>query len=164
MRYLTLGFWGDPAQPTSPFIRENFGQWNRARGWSFCTAETYGTAWNRAEPPRNRLRNRPWKPHLRLRLLRQVMNLFVSSVLSSVSFHTYPPIFLFHSSFRWPSLSLARSLSQTQISSDLSLSLSLSLARSRSLSLSLSLLLWGERGGVGGQAGLRRGRLGDFRV
>ena len=41
-----------------------------------------------------------------------------------------------------------------------------SLARSRSLSLSLSLslLLWGERGGVGGQAGLRRGRLGDFRV
>ena len=43
-----------------------------------------------------------------------------------------------------------------------------SLARSLFLSLSLSLspplLLWGERGGVGGQAGLRRRRLGDFRV
>ena len=46
----------------------------------------------------------------------------------------------------------------------LSLSHARSLARALSLSLSLSLLLWGERGGVGGQAGLRRGRLGDFRV
>ena len=46
----------------------------------------------------------------------------------------------------------------------LSLSHARSLARALSLSLSLSLLLWGERGGVGGQTGLRRGRLGDFRV
>ena len=49
----------------------------------------------------------------------------------------------------------------------LGMSLARSLARSLSLSLSLSvsLLLWGERDRGGwGQAGLRRGRLGDFRV